>query len=137
MRSRNGRTSPKPQACSSSSWRRNACPDPTLAFPDSPIVWRKGTEDDLCAIQYRWLELTELIDGFTDLGRRCIAYLLMGAGRDLAANLELILKRCPKTAGIAWKDIAYFAKNYKRTLRNAQAWERKLEAQHYAKEAMR
>ncbi|HWR15138.1 MAG TPA: hypothetical protein VN577_09935 [Terriglobales bacterium] len=60
-----------------------------------------------------------------DMDEARAADLFLHKGYDVVyQGIELIFA-CPKTAGVVWKDFRYFYENFDRTLRNAQAWQRK------------
>jgi len=109
-----------------------------LAYPwvDAKDGQRCGTEHDVWDVAFLWEKLTRIFVTGTEI-QEDVAYLTYTQGyQNLLESMPLILRDCPKTAGIVWKDFHFFAENFERSLRNAQAWKRKIDAQAGAKAAV-
>lgn len=89
-----------------------------------------GSEEDIQAVVEYWYAVTTLEDAYHHKEEIAGLYL---EDFSLREHLKLILKDCPQTAKVVWRDFEYFVKNYKRTLRNALAWKRGQDAVMVAK----
>jgi hypothetical protein len=86
-----------------------------------------NAESEIKAIAIQWYERTGLLFmGIEDEMRA--GDLLAEYGYEVVYQALELIFRCPKTAGIPWKDFTFFYEHFDQTLRNAQAWQRKLVA---------
>jgi hypothetical protein len=99
-------------------------------------TYRPGTVNDILTIKLHFDDLIHIWAGEEGDDERIAELIWKHGFEPLKAKMTLMLKDCPKTSKVEWRDFKFFHGRFEFTLGNAEAWQRKIAAQKGAKQFM-